>query len=248
MNAHLSKPIDVMELYATLMRFFPQRDVGLKRRKRLKGQSPQSSGLPLLPGIDIAAVLDRVDGNVGLLKKILEGFAAEKRTIVSEIGSALGKSEWPEAERLAHGLKGVAGNLSAGSLAETAAKIEKACINRSMGEALDLLIQLEIQVAELISSIELFTSAPFPTPAGKLRGDIKYEQVAPAIQELVHLLRLQDLDASVHCRRLCELLGSEELQRQALAIEKLVSRLDFRGALSLLDLLAKSLDMTLEEA
>ena len=68
----------------------------------------------------------RVAGNKRLYRSLLEQFATKQADADSKIREALEKGDRELAERLAHTLKGVAGNIGIESVQAAAAKVEKA--------------------------------------------------------------------------------------------------------------------------
>jgi HPt (histidine-containing phosphotransfer) domain-containing protein len=77
--------------------------------------------LPPVDGIDSADGLRRVGGNHKLYVKLLRQFASQQADVVGQIRAALATKDSESATRLAHTLKGVAGNLGAGPVQAAAA-------------------------------------------------------------------------------------------------------------------------------
>lgn len=85
---------------------------------------PAANDIPLpdIAGIDTALGLSRVMGNRSLYRSLLQKFAAGQRDCVERIRVALAADDWALAERLAHTLKGVSGNIGASTLQQQAAE------------------------------------------------------------------------------------------------------------------------------
>jgi len=137
MNGHLSKPIEPAVLFETLSR--------LHRRSGAPAPVPplvtpaasaRTGDVPSIPGLDTADGLARVAGNTRLYLKLLRQFAAQPPGTVADIASAQARGDTATAERLAHSLKGVAGNLGAKSVQSAAAAVEKLFREKAGGEAL----------------------------------------------------------------------------------------------------------------
>jgi len=77
-----------------------------------------------LPGIDISAGLKRLNGDYHLYHKLLRDFYQYYQDIVKRMRDALQTSKFKTAQRLAHTIKGTAGNLGATQLSETSNLIE----------------------------------------------------------------------------------------------------------------------------
>src|SRR5262249_13958153 len=82
--------------------------------------------LPAINGLDTKDGLTRVAGNRKLYLKLLRMFVEEQGQALERIAAALAKEEASVAERLAHTLKGVAGNIGAKGVQMAAGSLEKA--------------------------------------------------------------------------------------------------------------------------
>lgn len=125
MNDHLGKPIDPEKLYATLLRWIPPRVAAAGATATVPCSAPVAAGESLtIPGIDTATALKRTGGNRKRYESLLSRFAESQAGAVRDIRNSLAVNDSPTAERIAHSLKGAAGNLGATSLAEAAARAE----------------------------------------------------------------------------------------------------------------------------
>jgi signal transduction histidine kinase/CheY-like chemotaxis protein/HAMP domain-containing protein len=107
---HIAKPIDPVALLETVGRFY-----------RAAPAAP-----PALPVLDMKAGLSRVAGNQALYQKLLRQFVDQQASAVEQIQEALARKDVALAERLAHTLKGVAGNIGATQVQSAAGVLEKA--------------------------------------------------------------------------------------------------------------------------
>ncbi len=130
MDDYITKPIDIKELFSTLVKWIKPKD-----RKITDGDSAQKiflvnevSGkddqLTTLSGVDIETGLIRVGGNMKLYKKLLINFRDDYSNSFQEIKSAIENNNLKDAERYAHTVKGVAGNIGINNLQKTAADLE----------------------------------------------------------------------------------------------------------------------------
>ncbi|UCD82069.1 MAG: response regulator, partial [Desulfobacterales bacterium] len=129
MNDYVSKPIEPEKLFSTLCKW-------IKPGKRvipdylLAGtaeESPADESLPLsgLPGISVKSGLARVGGNRKLYRKVLGKFRRNHARVADDIRNALAKNNPEAATRLAHTIKGLAGNIGAQDLHLAAIKLEE---------------------------------------------------------------------------------------------------------------------------
>jgi signal transduction histidine kinase/CheY-like chemotaxis protein/CHASE3 domain sensor protein len=125
MNDHLSKPIDPRVLFETVGRFYqPKRSADFSPQPTVSVPSP-SAALPPITHLDTADGLTRVAGNHALYQKLLRQFSDQASTVTGQLTNALDQGYTALAERLAHTLKGVAGNIGAKPVQAAAGAVEK---------------------------------------------------------------------------------------------------------------------------
>ncbi len=128
MNDHVSKPIDPDNLFATLLRWAKP-----LTKRAVESKTPATNIkasaevlLPEIAGIEVADGLNRVAGNRRLYRDLLAQFAAKQGDAAAQISTALESGDRKLAERIAHTVKGVAGNLGIMEVQSVAQKLEKA--------------------------------------------------------------------------------------------------------------------------
>ena len=129
MNDHVAKPIDPAALFEAVGRFYKS-DAAAPALDRPSGPAPQEA-LPSIAGLDTNDGLSRVGGNRKLYEKILRQFAEQQGPAADQVADALAKGDHSLAERLAHTLKGVAGNIGAAGVQSAAAALERVIRDRS---------------------------------------------------------------------------------------------------------------------
>jgi len=129
MNDHVAKPIDPAALFEAVGRFYKPAE-GAPAPDQPSGPAPQEA-LPSIAGLDTNDGLSRVGGNRKLYLKILRQFVEQHGPAIDQVGDALAKGDHALAERLAHTLKGVAGNIGAAGVQSAAAALERAIRDRS---------------------------------------------------------------------------------------------------------------------
>jgi two-component system sensor histidine kinase/response regulator len=93
--------------------------------------------IPAVDGLDAKDGLARVAGNRKLYVKLLRQFVEQQGRALEEISAALARGEASVAERLAHTLKGVAGNIGARDVQAAAGVVEKRIREKADGADLD---------------------------------------------------------------------------------------------------------------
>ena len=168
MNDHLSKPIDPALLYETVGRFY-QPPVGGEEKPKAdiattpKGEATTTNGdeLPAIAGLDTKDGLSRVAGNRKLYLKLLRQFAEQQGPAVGQITEATAKGDMALAERVAHTLKGVAGNIGAKAVQEAAGVLEKRIRERVAAEEVEAAKRGVATVLEpLMSQLRKAAGAP----------------------------------------------------------------------------------------
>jgi signal transduction histidine kinase/CheY-like chemotaxis protein/HAMP domain-containing protein len=124
MNDHIAKPIDPAALFETVGRFYKPDDETTAAMERRGVAGRTDVGLSI-DGLDTADGLKRVGGNQKLYLKILRQFVDEHSPAPSQIAAALATGDVAHAERIAHTLKAVAGNLGATGIQAKAAVLER---------------------------------------------------------------------------------------------------------------------------
>ena len=140
MSDHVAKPIDVAQLFKTLRHWIKPGVRGFvpQAAPEAEGDAPLAPPADELPeaieGINLQEGLTRVGGNKKLYRKPFDQAARRLRPGPGEIAQLLKSGETDEAQRLAHSIKGVAGNVGAGGLQEVAGALEAAIAQKRHGD------------------------------------------------------------------------------------------------------------------
>ena len=108
--------------------------------------------LPPIAGVNVADGLNRVAGNRRLYRDLLSQFAAKQAAAATEVATALDNKDRQTAERIAHTVKGVAGNLGITEVQAAAQKLEKA-IKEAQASVPELLDQFAIVLRVHVNAI-----------------------------------------------------------------------------------------------
>jgi PAS domain S-box-containing protein len=127
MNDHITKPIILEEFYRTLDKWLPERKTA--EVEDIVAAPPLEPPPPRhdrdLPGLKIRAGIDRLGGNSVLYHSLIEKFRRDYASGASEIRRFFDSGVPAEARRVAHNIKGVAGNIGADALQDAAALVEQ---------------------------------------------------------------------------------------------------------------------------
>jgi two-component system sensor histidine kinase/response regulator len=131
MNAYLTKPIDVKQLWLTLAEWItPPLVTGAPSPDTVAPNAPEKAvtdDLPPLPGIDTAIGLHTLDHNHKLYRKLLLRFRETQANFQSDFLAAQHNADATAATRCAHTLKGLAATLGMTGVQQAAQALEQAC-------------------------------------------------------------------------------------------------------------------------
>jgi two-component system sensor histidine kinase/response regulator len=153
--------------------------------------------LPAIEGVDAADGLARLAGNRRLYLKLLRQFVEQQGDAPDRIAAALASGDLALAERLAHTLKGVTGNVGAKGLQAVAGALEKAIAARApAGESESARQRVAAALAPLIGSLRAAVCpAAAESPAAAVPAPVDRAQSRAAAERLSALLAEFDPDA-----------------------------------------------------
>ena len=252
MNEHCTKPIDPLNLEKTLCRHIHrknQRPPFEPTNSTPRVAAPENEALPAsLPGINIALGLKRIGGRKALLRQLLIQFAEEFTNASKEMHIYLEAGELQQAQRLAHNLKGVGGNLGAEALAGAAAEFERAFQQCDSGNFAGLMDRMDEKLKEVLNSIASLSPLPDgATPAAKTETTFDQQQVCQLLLEMRQRLRENDLIEEDMLGTLQTVLTSADCQKEVRAMLACIETFDYDAALSGLDSLARTVGIDLEQ-
>jgi CheY-like chemotaxis protein len=236
MDDHVSKPIDPDALFATLMRW------AKLRPRTVESPVPPSPAktadeviLPEIVGVNQADGLNRVAGNRRLYRDLLGQFAAKQGDAAAQISAALKSGDSKLAERIAHTVKGVAGNLAIIEVQSAAQKLEKGIRERQNS----VTVLLETFATLLVTQVRAIEQAlqesapaqPEEVPSSTFNGEV----AAAAIARLKSLLDTNDGDADDAFRSLKEAVAGVVDRPHLDDLSASISDFDFEVALVKLD-------------
>jgi len=235
MNDHVGKPIDPEAFFATLARWtraHPGEPPNLPSRA---ASAKDEIVLPGLAGVDVAAGLERTAGNKRLYRDLLAQFADRHESTGNRIKEALESGDHSQAERLAHSLKGVAGNLGIDQIFVLAGNLESA-IRESHAVTAALIDELTSALDHQILIIRTALLADSVNEGKRFdaRPADRREALA-AIARLRERLEASAADAPGVFAEMAEILRGTVAARQLDALGASVKAFDFDAAVAKLD-------------
>jgi len=245
MKDHIAKPIDPNQLYAALSKWVKPGDRELpdgylsSNRSTEKKDEPSEDFPTALPGIDITTGISRVGGNIKLYRNLLNKFSQNQSTFTEDIKVALEQGDIELAERLAHTIKGVSGNIGAMVLHVASRDLESGIKEHGVDVAADLLALVQTHLEQVLNSISTLDDADDAEMEPTEEMDLA--KIKPMIEELKALLEDDDTEAANVVEKLQARLKGTEAGLALSKVEKCIGDYDFEEALEELETLFKKL-------
>ncbi len=245
MNDYVAKPIDPDALSRVLLKWikpgtFQPADLPIEAPAPSAGEA---GGLPHdIDGLDAELGLRHANGKHSLYVSMLRHFVDGQRTAIGEIADALDNDDWLAAERLAHTLKGNAGNIGATLLPVEAAALESALRNKQSREVIERLIEAPAaQLEALITAISAWLPPETPVHGEVEAAGPNVEEAAlkPELARLARLLADGDSTATEFWDQHAETFRAA-FPQQWRPIEQGVRQFDFEAAFDALKAAASS--------
>ncbi|MFH1983371.1 MAG: response regulator [Pseudomonadota bacterium] len=256
MDDFITKPVDPDELHAALDRWIKP---GIKKRALAEiagddAEKPLTGGfeaLPgALPGFDIEFGLRRVGGNRALFSKLVHDFCTKYADVVTEIKTALQAGNREQVTRIAHAIKGVAGNLGALELYRCAGDLEHWSLHTDAEDHPDCFQAFERDLATVIKAGGSIKVKPAGGSAGQSGAGQPVAsdsaKARPLMVQLAEFLGEGDAVAVRFIAPLQECLAANEFAEALSQMEAQIRFFDFEEARETLDKIAHSLGVSLE--
>jgi PAS domain S-box-containing protein len=237
MNDHVSKPIEPDALFATLLRWVKPREMQATRAEGRPARPPDDVVLSEIDGVDMAGGLKRVAGNKRLHRALLVQFAASHGDVHSQILTAIEIGDRKLAERIAHTVKGVAGNIGLGKVFTAAEKLERA-IRKVDSTVPALAEEFALVLCRQVEAIQQAMRDVMPDrrAEGGRRPGFDARAASKAIVHLRALLESSDGEAAEAFLALEDALAGTTMDKARLrALTAAISEFNFDGALLKLD-------------
>ncbi len=254
------KPIEPDDLWRALLRWIAPRHAPpahepTHHARAEPGPEPQAApedGFPHeIPGLDMVAGMRRVLGKRPRYLAMLRGFVANQAGAVAQMSALIAAGDRAGAERGAHTLKGLAGNIGASALQVLAGEAEHALSPAAVGEAgaAALSARLAPQLAQLESVLAGQVAAIvacLPAEAELEKVEVDPEQRDAVVRELGALLADDDARSErllvehgallaaafpQHYRKLEQAVGDFDMEQALAILNSAVAAMQGDGAL-----------------
>ncbi|MEO5349069.1 MAG: response regulator [Magnetococcus sp. YQC-3] len=195
MDDYITKPIDPRQLLRALNRWLQSGTQGAGETIPFLAEQSRQEPLPLLPtelpGIHLAAALQLVHGNQRAMHYSLTAFRRDYADAPTRIEAAWQGQQPAEARRLAHTIKGLAGNLGMVDLCASATRLDAALRQDQADPALFAAFSAAMnRVVQGLAALETLNM-----PAAEPQGTFDLSLFESQCQELVTLLAEGDFTA-----------------------------------------------------
>ena len=220
MNDYLTKPIDPSRLFSILKNWLKIEDIEMSVPITNKEHIS-------IKGLDTVNGIARVGGKLKIYSNILKKFCNNSTNSAVEIKDAIDKKDVELAERIAHTIKGVAGNIGADALFKTASELND-ILKTGIPDDLNILKDF---AKELENTIKNIRESGVIEDDNKIEVKVDTEASKKLFKELAELLEENDSDAQECLEKLMAVSDLPELKE----ISQMISDYEFDEALELLN-------------
>jgi HPt (histidine-containing phosphotransfer) domain-containing protein len=241
MDAVVAKPIDFGKLFSTMEAILPEGVGEAVPKEPIELSIQAKSELPLIDGVDIEKGIQTWQDSEAYAKALLE-FSREYGNAADELTRLIDEGEIESAFRIAHALKGVAGNLWVAKVADAAGEIDTLLREKRVDVIKDRLSKLAVALNRAVESIRQVASVQTSKKVPKKELDIPHLTTL-----LVEMMSTFDQFNPYSIEPILSELNGYLSRDQLNPIVEHIERFDFDGAKRETLNLAKILKIDLEE-
>ncbi len=237
MDDHIAKPIDVNAMFATMAKWITPANpkslsVSTEPEKSTDDSTLATSASNAIQGIDMQAGLAVCENSESLYRKLLQHFANREAGFAQALQAALSNGQRAEAVRMAHTLKGNAGNLGATQLANLAGSIEHTLEKEGNIEG-RLVEELALELDSVLEGINNYMTVTDEgtTVPEETNQQLSEEDFTVAINKIIVMLNGFDTAAEDELEALEGKLASKTAEAQLKKALQAIGDFDFDLAL-----------------
>jgi two-component system sensor histidine kinase/response regulator len=243
MQDFVTKPIDPDEMFGALVKWIKPGERAVKDIPIQKPTAQAKIELPEFINIDIENGLSRVGGNKKLYAELLEKLYKNNVNVVSEIKTAVQNHEKELSVRLAHTVKGVAGNLGVVELNKAAAELE-AELKKDAPVAIERTIaKFDSQLQKVLHEIGDWISAKKSDVIADDNAELDTSILKQMLDELKRLLEDNDPEAKNKIDEINHIPGVGSIRNSLREITERIHNYEFDEAIEKFNQLISNLNV-----
>ena len=250
MDAFLTKPIETDKLKALLDKYM-KKDMKTKEdidkietTTTLEPEYSKKSLPKKMAGINFEAGINRLLGDEELFLELLNDFSNHYACVFQDLRTALEENNIDSVLKIAHTLKGAAGNLSAYTIQDTALKLENEVLLNDFEKNEELLKILEEAFTTLKKWNEVSKDDRNIEP--RVEKEFNYSEVAVIVRKLVKLVWEEDYDAGSSLLELKSYMKDSMCKAEIQELTECINKFDYQAAKIHLNKIAETLKIELE--
>ncbi|MEG3639200.1 response regulator [Magnetococcus sp. PR-3] len=247
MNGHIGKPINVREMFTTMAQWIkPANPPQTAPPTPQTSQKKQSITIPELPGIDVTTGLATTQGNAKLYKRLLGKFHTSQGEFMAHFRQALAKDDMELTVRMAHTLKGVAGNIGAQSVQRAAEALEAACMASATSRDVEhYMTEVTQQLTPVLDGLEQWLAMENQAQTEQSESSSLFDQhrFNALLVELKNYLEEDDMEAQQVIEAILNLDGIGPLKNPIHELSETINDYEFDTALEKLTALKAQTDV-----
>jgi len=229
----VTKPIDPDEMFGALVTWIKP---GERQTVEIQKQETKSSvdiELPQFATIDTTNGLYRVGGNKRLYTDLIRKFFENNINTVENIKTAVRNDDKELSVRLAHTVKGVAGNIGAVELQLVAAKLEALLKEDSPEEYEAVISEFDQKLHQVLKEIGEWKKSTETPAAEDDFSELDIDTVSRLMNELIPLLEDNDIDSTAKIVEINQVPGAGNIRAALDELTKSIKSYDFDSALEM---------------
>ena len=236
MNDHIGKPVNPSELFSIIGNWItPSEEADYENSKQ--ELDDDFIEIPVIENLNTEKGLSIIQNNKRAYIKILLKFTDMYRNFREIFNDTLKEDDPEPSTRMAHSLKGSAGNIGAAKLFNEAAKLESLCREKASSKEIDGQLQsVTEQLTPLIEGIDRFYNS-IAAPEADERINIDNSVIQNLQEQIKELLEENDTQALSLIDELAGYIGKKQYEPEFKRFTRAVENYDFNEALEIFETL-----------
>ncbi|WP_415886508.1 response regulator [Neptuniibacter sp. QD37_6] len=238
MNELIVKPINMSQLFGTLCDWIkPRFNHNTHHHIPTKVSPTDMNNLPSFKGLDVLSGLEISNHNLDLYQKLLKRFITKGSEFEPSFIAAQADRDSVKMERLAHTLKGSAGNLGLVELQKAASNLEVACHREAALVTISFegtLKHLTFVLNQLSKFYDLKNKTKHTESIDPSLSELDLGQICLLLSELETMLQANNVKANKVFEDLCNLYPGWESNIRLRTLSEAISNYSFEFALDAL--------------